>query len=70
MDKGETFYRLKERLAISIKWCAVEALEKKCFDEKTDVWSFGTVRVFRQRFTLEDAIGIHAFVPLEALPRA
>jgi len=41
MDKGQDFYRLKERLAISIKWCAVEALEKKCFNEKTDCWSFG-----------------------------
>lgn len=39
MDKGTSHYRLKERLAISIKWCAVEALERKCFDEKTDVWS-------------------------------
>jgi hypothetical protein len=26
------------------------------------------VRVFLQKFTLKDAIGIHAFVPLEALP--
>lgn len=41
MDKGKDYYKLKERLAISIKWCAVEALEKKCFSEKTDVWSFG-----------------------------
>jgi hypothetical protein len=28
----------------------------------------GTVRVFRQKFTLEDAIEFHAFAPLEALP--
>jgi hypothetical protein len=29
---------------------------------------FGTVRVFRQKFALEDAIGSHAFAPpLEAL---
>ena len=28
----------------------------------------GTVRVFRQEFTLEDAIGSHAVAPLEALP--
>jgi hypothetical protein len=28
----------------------------------------GTVRVFRQNFTLEDAIEFHAFAPLEALP--
>jgi hypothetical protein len=27
----------------------------------------GTVRVFRQKYTLEDAIGLHAFAPLEAL---
>ena len=27
----------------------------------------GTVRVFRQKFTLEDAIELHAFAPLEAL---
>jgi len=41
MDPGCTYYKLKERLAISIKWAAVEALERKMFDEKTDVWSFG-----------------------------
>jgi hypothetical protein len=29
--------------------------------------SWGTVRVFRQNFTLEDAIGSHAVAPLEAL---
>jgi hypothetical protein len=28
---------------------------------------FGTVHVFRQKFTLEDAIEFHAFAPLEAL---
>ena len=27
-----------------------------------------TVLVFKQEFTLEDAVGIHAFVPLDALP--
>jgi hypothetical protein len=27
-----------------------------------------TVRVFQQKFTLEDAIEFHAFAPLEALP--
>eukprot|EP00039_Didymoeca_costata_P030411 m.29413 g.29413 ORF g.29413 m.29413 type:complete len:785 (-) comp8099_c0_seq4:166-2520(-) len=41
MDPNCTYYRLKEKLAISIKWAALEALERKCFDEKTDVWSFG-----------------------------
>ena len=29
----------------------------------------GTVRVFRQKFTLEDAIEFHAFAPLEASMR-
>jgi hypothetical protein len=28
----------------------------------------GTVRVFQQKFTLEDAIEVHALDPLEALP--
>jgi hypothetical protein len=28
----------------------------------------GTVHVFRQEFTLEDAMELHAFAPLEALP--
>jgi hypothetical protein len=28
----------------------------------------GTVRVFRQDFSLEDAIEFHAFAPREALP--
>jgi hypothetical protein len=27
-----------------------------------------TVRVFGQKFTLEDAIELHAFAPLETLP--
>jgi hypothetical protein len=27
---------------------------------------FGTVRVFQQKFTFEDAIELHAFAPLEA----
>jgi hypothetical protein len=30
--------------------------------------TFGTVRVYRQKFTLEDAIELHAFALLEALP--
>jgi hypothetical protein len=29
---------------------------------------YGTVRIFRQKFTREDAIEFHAFAPLEALP--
>merc|ERR1712216_806311 len=41
MDPGATSYRLKEKLSISIKWTALEALERKYFDEKSDVWSFG-----------------------------
>lgn len=43
MDPGQSYYRLKERLTLSIKWTAVEALKNKCFDEKSDVWSFGIV---------------------------
>lgn len=43
MDQGVNYYRLKERLTLSIKWTAVEALKKKCFNEKSDVWSFGIV---------------------------
>ena len=38
MDKGKDYYKLKERLKISVKWCAVEALEKHIFNEKSDVW--------------------------------
>jgi hypothetical protein len=42
-DQGTNSYRLKERLTLSIKWTAVEALKKKMFNEKSDVWSFGIV---------------------------
>ena len=35
---------------------------------ETEPWYIGTVRVFRQKFTLEDAIGSHA-CSLEALTR-
>ena len=41
MDAGTDSYRLKEKLSISIKWAALEALERKYFNEKSDVWSFG-----------------------------
>eukprot|EP00041_Stephanoeca_diplocostata_P034738 m.1200197 g.1200197 ORF g.1200197 m.1200197 type:complete len:779 (-) comp24572_c0_seq34:2227-4563(-) len=41
MDKGVDYYRLKEKLTISIKWSAIEALKNKLFSEKSDVWSFG-----------------------------
>ena len=36
--------------------------------ENPHISNLGTVRVFRQRFALEDAIEFHAFAPLEALP--
>jgi serine/threonine protein kinase len=29
MDKGQNYYRLKERLTISVKWSSVEALKRK-----------------------------------------
>jgi len=41
MDKGQNYYRLKERLTLSVKWSAYEALRRKMFNEKSDVWSFG-----------------------------
>jgi hypothetical protein len=38
------------------------------YPNQGDPYGFGTVRVFRQKFALEDAIEFHAFAPLEALP--
>ena len=42
-DQGSNSYRLKERLKLSIKWTAAEAMKMKSFNEKSDVWSFGIV---------------------------
>lgn len=41
MDPGQNYYRLKERLTISVKWSAFEALKMKIFNEKSDLWSYG-----------------------------
>jgi hypothetical protein len=43
-----------------IRWSAPEVLADAEYTSASDVYSFGTVRVFRQKFTLEDAIGAHA----------
>jgi serine/threonine protein kinase len=41
MDRDKDYYRLRERLTISVKWSAYEALKRKMFNEKSDLWSYG-----------------------------
>jgi hypothetical protein len=35
---------------------------------KSGYFVLGTVRVFRQKFTLDEPMELHGFAPLEALP--
>jgi hypothetical protein len=51
--------------ALSVPWI-LPSDPKPCHDDLT--LDNGMVRVFRQRFTLDDVIEFHAFAPLEVLP--
>jgi beta-glucosidase-like glycosyl hydrolase len=50
----------------------IQTIYPEEYQDKISIFDFnmrpGTVLVFRQQFTPEDAIGSHAFAPLEALP--
>jgi hypothetical protein len=55
------------RYIINAGYGALPSLATNSLDTLRHIVNAGTVRVLRQKFTLEDAIEFHAFAPLAAL---
>eukprot|EP00040_Diaphanoeca_grandis_P024480 m.134549 g.134549 ORF g.134549 m.134549 type:complete len:1212 (-) comp29744_c1_seq4:108-3743(-) len=41
LPEGKTSYKLDRKCMVSVKWAAYEAITKRKFSQKSDVWSFG-----------------------------